>query len=145
MIDTKPMKKTNNDVDIAASREDLAARSAGEYQMREQRRKAALQAIRAAVRTVLPRFPGIRRAYVFGSVVRRGAMRAGAHIDLAIEGSLQPDEYFALWRDLEHTASHWPIDLVELNRDPRFAAHVRERGVVIYERTDTDIERGVSE
>jgi len=88
----------------------------------------------------LPRFPGVERAYVFGSVLRPGAMHAGSDIDIALEGRLSAEEYFALWRALESELSEWTVDLVELDQEVRFADRVREQGALIYERSDSDVE-----
>lgn len=131
-----------SDLDLAAVRAHLRARQERAYQAAEQRRQAALSAIRAAACAVFPRFPGVCRAYVFGSALRPGAMRLDSDIDIAIEGALSAEEYFALWRDLEHAASDWTIDLVELDRAVRFADRVREEGMLIYERSDPDVESG---
>lgn len=128
--------------DVAACRVYLRARQKQEYRMREQRRQAVLQAIRTAAHSILPRFLHIRRAYLFGSVLRPGALRSTSDIDVAIEGRLDAEEYFALWRELEQAVRGWPIDLVELDRDLPFAARVRKQGEVIYERTDSDPQSG---
>ena len=126
--------------DLAASRAYLISRQQRAYQVAEQLRQAALQAVYRAARLVLPRFSGVERAYVFGSVLRPGAMHAGSDIDIALEGRLSAEEYFALWRALESEMSEWTVDLVELDRDVRFADCVREQGALIYERSDSDVE-----
>ena len=126
--------------DLAASRAYLISRQQRAYQVAEQLRQAALHAVYRAARLVLPRFPGVERAYVFGSVLRPGAMHAGSDIDIALEGRLSAEEYFALWRALESEMSEWTVDLVELDRDVRFADCVREHGALIYERSDSDVE-----
>ena len=126
--------------DVSACRAYLQARQEQRHQAREQRRRAALRAVRTAACSILPRFPGIRRAYLFGSVLRPGAMRASSDVDVAIEGELSAESYFALWRELERAAAGWLIDLVELDRNPRLAARVRETGELIYERSDSDAE-----
>jgi predicted nucleotidyltransferase len=123
--------------DVAACRARLRARQEQQYLARERGRLAALQALRNAVCSVLPCFPGVRRVYVFGSVLRPGAWRSTSDVDLAVEGKLSAEEYFALWRELERAALNWPIDLVELDRDLRFADRVREQGELIYERPDS--------
>lgn len=130
------------DFDPAVVRAYLTSRQERAYQAAEQRRQAALSAIRAVAYAVFPRFPGVRRAYVFGSALRPGAMRADSDIDIAVEGTLSAEAYFALWRALERAASDWTIDLVELDRDVRFADRVREEGMLIYERPDSDVESG---
>jgi len=126
--------------DVVACRAHLRARQERQYLAGEQRRQAAIKALRSAVRSVLPRFPGVWRAYLFGSVLRPGAWRSTSDIDLAVEGRLSAEKYFALWRELERAAGDWPIDLVELDRDLRFAARVRERGELIYGHPDSDAE-----
>jgi predicted nucleotidyltransferase len=126
--------------DVAACRAHLQARQEQEYQAREQRRLAALKALRRAAQSVLPHFPCVRRAYLFGSVLRSGAWRSTSDIDLAIEGTLSAEAYFALWRELERAAAGWPIDLVELDRDLHFADRVRERGELIYGHPHPDAE-----
>ena len=128
--------------DVAACRAHLSARQEREYQAREQRRQAALEALRSAARSVLPRFPDVRRAFLFGSVLYPGGLRSTSDIDVAIEGELDAQEYFALWRELERAAPGWLIDLVELGQDLHFAALVRERGDLIYGHPDSDTESG---
>ncbi len=126
--------------DLAASRAYLKSRQEREERIREQRRQAALRAVHAAACSVLPHFPTVRKAYVFGSASRPGAMRSTSDIDIAVEGDLEAEDYFALWRALEREAGEWEIDLVELDRDLRFADRVREEGVLIYERANPDVE-----
>jgi len=126
--------------DLAASRAYLISRQQRAYQVAEQLRQAALHAVYRAASLVLPRFPGVERAYVFGSVLRSGAMHAGSDIDIALEGRLSAEEYFALWRALENELSEWTVDLVELDQEVRFADFVREQGALIYERSDSDVE-----
>ena len=126
--------------DLAASRAYLISCQEQAYQVAEQLRHAALHAVYRAARLVLPRLPGVERAYVFGSVLRPGAMHAGSDIDVALEGRLSAEEYFALWRALESELSEWTVDLVELDQEVRFADRVREQGALIYERSDSDVE-----
>ncbi len=125
--------------EIAAARENLRRRRETEYRAREVRRQKALRALREAAPRVFPRFAAVRRAYLFGSVTRPGEMGAQSDVDVAVEGKLGAEEYFALWRALEE-ASGEPVDLVELTDDLPFARRVRESGEVIYERRDPDAE-----
>ncbi len=129
-------------VDVAESRAYLAARAAATYEAREQRRAAALIAARAAAQAVLPRFPAVRRAYLFGSVIRPGAMRATSDVDIALEAALDAaldaETYFAVWRALERAAGPWKLDVIELGPEVHFAARVRAEGELIYERAGQD-------
>lgn len=127
--------------DIAAAREHLRQRREAAFQAREARRQAALKALRDAAPRVFPQFPTVYRAYLFGSVTRPGDMGRRSDVDVAVEGKLSAEDYFALWRALEE-ASGEPIDLVELTDDLPFASRVRESGEVIYERRNSDTEGG---
>lgn len=119
--------------EITAAREHLRRRREAAFRAREARRQAALQALRNAADRVFPRFPAVRRAYLFGSVTRPGEMGRRSDVDVAVEGKLSAEDYFALWRALEE-ASGESVDLVELTDDLPFARRVRESGEVIYER-----------
>jgi predicted nucleotidyltransferase len=130
--------------DVAACRAYLQARREQQHQVAEQRRQAVIQTVRAAVGMVLPRFSRVQRAYLFGSALRPAALRTKSDVDVAIEGTLDAEEYFALWRELERAAAGWPIDLVELDDDLPFAARVREKGELIYERRYPDAQSGDS-
>ena len=125
-------------VDIAACRAHLQARQAQHRQAQERRQQAVIQAVHAAARAVLPRFPNVQRAYLFGSTLHASALHATSDVDIAIEGPLDAQAYFALWRELERALDDASIDLdlVTLDRDLHFANHVRDQGELIYERTD---------
>ncbi len=127
--------------EIAAARENLRRRQEQAYRAREERRQAALQAIRSAAPAILARFPAVRRAYLFGSVTQPGGMGPRSDVDVAVEGKLSAEEYFALWRALEEQSGQ-PVDLVELTDDLPFAHRVRAHGEVLYERSDSDPESG---
>jgi len=129
-------------VDVAASRAYLQERQRQRHQKREASRQQAVQMARAAARSVLPAFPQVRKAYLFGSMLRPGAMRHDSDVDLAIEGHLSPEDYFTLWRKLERAIPGYVVEVVELGRDLRFAEQVRQTGEVIYERPDSDAEGG---
>lgn len=129
-------------MDVSACRAALQARQAQQYAQREKRRQAARDSVRAAAASVFPRYPAVRRAYLFGSAVRPGALRMTSDVDIAIEGVLDAETYFAVWRALEMMVGEWPLDVVELWKDLRFASRVREHGELIYERPDSDFESG---
>jgi predicted nucleotidyltransferase len=54
-------------------------------------------------------------------------------VDVAVEGKLSAEDYFALWRALEEESGQ-PVDLVELTEDLPFAHRIREQGEILYER-----------
>ena len=126
-------------IDVQASRDWLITRERAAYQLRERRRRAAFDAVGAAVRAIAPRYPQVRRAFLFGSVTRPGGLSEISDLDVAVEGMLGAEEFFALWRELEQTVDEWPVDLVELDRRAaHFARRVWETGELIYERTAPD-------
>lgn len=127
-------------VDVVACHAHLRRRQQHHQQAQERRRQAALQAVCAAAQAVLPRFPAIHRAYLFGSVLRPGALRATSDMDVAVAGKLSAADYFALWRALEQAVGRWPIDLVELDGAGPFAHRIRAEGMVIYECPDPHAE-----
>ena len=135
------MRKEWSPEEIAAARENLRRRQEAAYRAREERRARATQALRDAARQVFPRFPAVRRAYLFGSATRPGGMGPQSDVDVAVEGKLNAEDYFALWRALEE-ASGQPIDLVELTEDLPFAHRVREQGEILYERGHPNAESG---
>jgi hypothetical protein len=59
-------------------------------------------------------------------VTRPGGLNEASDLDVAIEGALGAEDFFALWRDLERAVDSWPVDLVELDRrDVHFAQRIR--------------------
>lgn len=128
-------------VDVTAARAYLRAREKQRDKEHEAFRQRAREMARAAARSVLPAFPQVRKAYLFGSAVRPGAMRHDSDIDLAVEGHLGAEDYFVLWRELEHAIPGRTVELVELDADLHFAERVREEGEVIYPVSGSDVEK----
>ncbi|MBM3130718.1 MAG: nucleotidyltransferase domain-containing protein [Chloroflexi bacterium] len=127
-------------VDLAQVRAYLSAREKKRIQEQERARQRAREIVRAAARSVIPAFPQVRKAYLFGSAIRPGMLRRDSDIDIAIEGHLTAEDYFALWRELERAIPDRAVEIVELDKDLRFAERVRETGEMIYEAQDSDIE-----
>lgn len=122
----------NNTADnIGAYRQSFQSRLRRERQERESRREAALQMVRSVVPSIIAQYPGVKAAYIFGSILRPNAFRIDSDIDIAIEGD-SAEEYFALWRELEAALSDWFIDLRDLPAGTRFAQRVYETGEKIY-------------
>ncbi len=122
-------------INVAAARQNLQARTERERAARETRRAAAEQAVTRAIKHVVVDFPELKRAYLFGSVIRPNAFRSDSDVDVAVEG-LNAADYFAVWRSIEAAAPGWTIDLRDMTRAPEFADRVRMTGVLIYERVD---------
>ncbi len=119
---------------IAVYRRNFQARMQRQREAREIRRRQALAAVRKEAPSLMAEWPAVHRAYLFGSITREGAFHAASDIDIAIEGKIDAETYFALWHALERALPDWAIDL----RDPftlsRFTAIMERRGELIYER-----------
>ncbi len=126
-------------IDVQVSRNWLLAREQESFRQRERRRQGARAALRTAVCAVAPRYPQVHRAFLFGSVTRPGGLNETSDLDVAVEGALGAEDFFALWRELERAVDSWPVDLVELDRrSVHFVQRVRETGELIYERKAPD-------
>ena len=124
-------------VDPAVAAATFRARGERRFAEREERRRAALEAVGKAVRAVLSFHPRQSRGYLFGSVVRPGAFGSASDVDVAIE-SASAEEYFAIWRELETAAPDWTVDLRVLADSSQFAEGVRSHGTIVYERLSSD-------
>jgi predicted nucleotidyltransferase len=127
------------DVDIAACRASFAAREENKLAEREKRRQAALEAAVNALNAILPHYGEVRRAYLFGSVVRSGAFRPDSDVDVAVEG-IEAADYFALWRDLENAMLDWSVDLRDFVPNTNLAERVQRSGRLVYEYDEASAE-----
>lgn len=99
----------------------------------EARRSAARTAAEVVIQSVAPRYPGIRRVYLFGPILRPGAFRPDSDIDVAVEGD-DGRGLLDFWRDLEAAAPGWIFDVRPLEPGNSFSERIRSRGLVVYER-----------
>ena len=118
-------------IDIKAARRSFEARLQKEFEGRESARQKALAAARTVIPTIVAKYPAVKSAYLFGSILRPGAFRSDSDVDIAIEGG-SAEDYFALWRDLEEALPNWLIDLRDLPPDTRFTQQVYQKGEKIY-------------
>jgi predicted nucleotidyltransferase len=66
-------------------REFHARRRASRLSAREALREQKLGEARAAIRRLAPRYPAVRRVYLFGSLLRPGRFHEASDIDVALE------------------------------------------------------------
>jgi hypothetical protein len=98
--------------------------------LREKRReneKLRQQTLRR-VFNMLPRLAvryGFNRAYVFGSLVKRGRFRENSDVDIAVEG-LNNENYFKLMADLSDQIGR-EVDVVQLEKH-RLREQIKESG-----------------
>ncbi|MEW5958065.1 MAG: nucleotidyltransferase domain-containing protein [Chloroflexota bacterium] len=86
--------------DLEAAKEYYHARRTKEQARREAERQHWRQQVREAVARLGPHYPGIRRVFLFGSIVQAGRFRADSDIDLAVECD-SADTESRFWRALE--------------------------------------------
>jgi len=139
VIGERVMSTSNFNVDLAACRESFLAREEKKRADREKRRQTAQEAAVSTMLAILPRYPTVRRAYLFGSVLRQGAFRLDSDVDIAVEG-VNATDYFSLWRDLEEAMPGWTVDLRDFVPGTHLAERVQREGRLIYERKDSGTE-----
>ncbi len=66
-------------------REYHARRAASRREKRETLRQCKLEQAREVIRRLAPRFPAVRRVYLFGSLLRPGRFHAASDIAVALE------------------------------------------------------------
>jgi predicted nucleotidyltransferase len=120
-------------VDISAARQYYYERETRRRAQREAERQQWLRCVREAIWRLAQRYPGVRRVYLFGSLVQPGRFRPDSDIDIAVEcDTVETEGVF--WRALER----------ELKRDvdvrPLVGAIVEivaDSGEQVYERQAT--------
>jgi predicted nucleotidyltransferase len=74
-----------------------------------------------------------QRIYQWGSLTHAGRFRGYSDIDLALEGILDPEQYFRLLGEVQGM-TRFPVDIVQLEIImPEYAEDIREKGVLLYE------------
>lgn len=74
-----------------------------------------------------------RRIYTWGSLTKPGKFRSYSDIDLAVEGILDPAEFFRLLGEAQRL-TRFPVDLVQLEKIvPEYADDIRKKGKLLYE------------
>jgi len=80
--------------------DNFLRREARLYDNRESRRQSLLLEIVPKIQKLLKCYPSVNRAYLFGSILRKGDLKENSDVDIAVEG-LAGEHYFKLWRELE--------------------------------------------
>jgi predicted nucleotidyltransferase len=119
--------------DLEAARQYYREREAGRRAQREAERQQWLQRVRQAVSYLAPQYPGVRRVYLFGSLVQPGRFRPASDIDVAVECDTVETES-AFWRALEEELER-DVDVRPLTG--AVAEAVTNKGEQMYGRQDT--------
>lgn len=82
-----------------------------------------------------------KRLIQWGSLLDSGKFDERSDIDLATEGVVEAERYFALLGDAMAMTA-FRVDIVQLEKiEPEFAEIIRSKGVVIYEDKSSSIEK----
>lgn len=75
-----------------------------------------------------------RRVFQWGSLLRPGGFKPYSDIDIAVEGVIDAERFFALLGDAQ-ALSRFPLDIVQLEKiAPEYADDIRRHGKMAYER-----------
>ncbi len=109
-----------------------------ERQARLDRRfEQAWRDARAVIAMLIDRYRPLH-IYQWGSLLDRSRFWERSDIDIAVEGIVTPEGFFALYGDAERLAS-LRLDLVAIeNIEPEFAELIRTKGQLVYEREGQD-------
>ena len=121
---------------------DIQAAAANVVRRRERREAANRRRFERAQRefdalvAMLIRVYRPQCIYQWGSLLEPRRFSERSDIDIAVQGSWSPEQFFALLGDAMELTS-LPLDLVDLERtEPLHARTIRERGRLVYERQD---------
>ena len=119
--------------DFEAARRYYHGRAARQRVRREAERRQWLQRVRKAILRLVTQYPGVRRVYLFGSLVQPGWFGFNSDIDVAVECDTLETES-AFWRALERELER-DVDVRSLTG--AVAETVTNRGEQVYGRQDS--------
>ncbi len=123
-------------MDFKTARQYYHERDAHRRAQREAERQKWLQRVREVTSHVAPRYPGVRRVVLFGSLVEPGRFRPDSDIDVAVECDT-PETESAFWRTLEQELKR-DVDVRPLTG--ALAEAVKSKGEQVYGRQDTRLD-----
>lgn len=97
---------------------------------REKIRRKAMAKL-SLLNEILSNFPEVKKAYIFGSIIKEGKFRENSDIDIALEGKVKED-YFLIWSELEEKLNKG-VDLRILDSGVT-SQIIKKEGKLIYER-----------
>ena len=120
-------------IETETARQYHRARVAQRYEQREQLRLHWLQRVRATILRMAPRYPGVQRVILFGSLIKAGRFRSDSDIDVAVECDTLEGES-AFWHALEQELER-DIDVRSLTGT--VAEIVAREGEMVYGRQNS--------
>ncbi len=100
---------------------------------RDDRLQRTAQADAKAIIAMIVREFSPRRIYQWGSLLRPGAFKPYSDIDIAVEGVIDPERFFALLGRAQ-ALTRFPLDVVQIEKiAPEYADDIRGHGRLVYE------------
>jgi predicted nucleotidyltransferase len=78
----------------------------------------------------------VEKVVIFGSITNKERFSQRSDIDIGLIG-VKKEDFFKLYSRLSDRID-WPIDLIDLDDDPKFKAMVLEKGEIVYDRGNPD-------
>jgi len=122
-------------VDIEKVREFLRRKETQRRDRLDSRYVQACEDFEKMVSLIIEKY-NPKRIYQWGSLLNPEQFSEISDIDIAVEGIESYEEFSRMYGDIEPMSS-LPVDLVELEKiHPLHAESIRERGKLVYERTE---------
>jgi predicted nucleotidyltransferase len=119
-------------LDIQKVKENLEKRRAARERARMERFHLATKDFDRIVRMIIEKYRP-RRIVQWGSLLHPDHFDEHSDIDIATEGILDAETWFALLGDAMEL-TRFPLDIVQLEKiEPEFAAQILRKGKVVYE------------
>ncbi|RLE07785.1 nucleotidyltransferase domain-containing protein [Candidatus Aerophobetes bacterium] len=118
------------DIDISECARYLKDKEERRILERENLRRKVMRKL-SLLSEVLNNFPGVKKAYIFGSILKKGRFGENSDIDIALEGNVKRD-YFLIWGKLEEKLGE-RVDLRILENNST-SQIIKREGKLVYER-----------
>jgi predicted nucleotidyltransferase len=122
-----------SDVSPEEMRDFLERRQARRQEKRRALHEQAARDADAIIAMIRERYDPARIVQ-WGSVLAPERFREYSDIDIAVEGLLDPEQFFSVIEEAEDLTS-FPVDIVQLERiEPEYRELILQKGRVVYER-----------
>lgn len=119
-------------MDLGKVRQFLANKRQTRREDLDRRFKQAWQDFERTVQAIVAAYHPVR-IYQWGSLLRKEHFSEISDIDVAVEGVLDAERFFAMYGEAMGLTS-FPLDLVQIEKiHPLHARDIRERGRIVYE------------
>lgn len=127
--------KTTSVFDMALARKNLQARAQARDANLDARFEEAWNDFRAILELLIREYQPVR-IYQWGSLLDRNKFSEISDIDIGIEGTLSPEQFFRMLTEAD-AMSRFPVHIVQMEHiEPEFREIILKKGKVVYERKE---------